>query len=260
MSQQNSVTPYFEGVDSTYTLYDFAQDVVVESKMFHATNPYIEGSPKDSLVENWMILFILLCLVGIAFIRSFHRKRYRLLFKIIFNWKMAKQIIRYEKVYTHPVNLILISIFIFTTPLLFGILGSQHFGQSEGLLKYTLWIAIPLFAYVLLKLIFHQFFAWLFNLKEVMEEYIFHSSLFNKIYGVLNLIFLILLLFGGLDSFLLAKLSLISLGILLLLQLSRGFLIGYQYKIFPLLIILYLCTLEILPWLCIGKLISNQLN
>jgi hypothetical protein len=256
------VYPRVNKVDTSTNFHD--QLKLVKEKTVHHVeiNPYDEGMIKrsDKGLRNEVTLLIILCFIGLAYTRSFYRKRFKLLTKIVFNWKIAKQIIRYEKVYTHPVNLILTSIFLIISPLLFAL----HLHSSRELPfsveQIYLWLGLGVIVFLVTKLGLHYFFSWLFQLKDAFEEYIFQSSLVNKIYGIINLVLLNCYLFLYSTDRVFIQISLISLLLLLGLQYIRGVLIGFQNGISIQYIILYLCTLEILPWLILIKWINYQLN
>lgn len=247
-------------VDTIYTFEDHLSYIKELHTIENKQNPYLKGVAKKEIEGiNYLTPLILLCLLGIAVSRSFHRKRFKLLFKTIFNWKIAKQIIRYEKVYTHPVNLMLTGIFLISCPLFFGFFVQDGSFASDSYLKTVINIASALFAFLLLKLLAHYFFAWLFNIKASIEEYIFQSSLVNKIYGIINLVLLICLLYTEVSLSILLFSSLVILFLLLVIQILRGVLIGLEKSTPIQFIILYLCTLEILPWFLMAKYLSQGL-
>jgi hypothetical protein len=251
------VVPFEGEYQPPYTFQEWTVDLIPYAKHHFNTIPYQEGIDISSS-PLWISLIVFLCFAAIAYVRSYHRKRFNLLQRTLFNWKTAKQIIRYEKVYTHPVNLILIGVFVIATPSFFSFSLSGVLPSEKTNVGLIFWIGLPLAIYLVSKLLLHKFFAWLFKAEEPMEEYIFQASLFNKLFGILNLVLLTFLLYSNINSITLIQLSLAALFMFLGVQIIRGLLIGVQKGISILLIILYLCTLEILPWLMIGKMIENQ--
>jgi hypothetical protein len=247
-------------VDTVHTFEDHLSYIKELHTIENKQNPYLKGTAKKEIEGiDYLTPLLVLCLLGIAISRSFYRKRFKLLFKTIFNWKIAKQIIRYEKVYTHPVNLMLTGIFLISSPLFFGFFVGEGLFYSDNYFKTVVSIATALLAFLILKLLAHYFFAWLFNSKASIEEYIFQSSLVNKIYGIVNLALLICLLYTNLSISWLFTISFFFLLLLLIIQILRGFLIGLEKGTPIQLIILYLCTLEILPWFLMAKYLSQGL-
>jgi len=253
-----SLRPYVEA-KPYYEASDWINDIAIHAEQYYASIPYYQGSlPKESL-PDWIFLLLILGTSMIAYVISVHRKRSNMLAKTFINWKLSKQIIRYEKVYSHPVNIALNINFIISVSL-FAVLAlkllnpdkfniQNHFPQVLGLLL----------LYGLFKITSHKFMAWIFQLQELIEEYIFQLNLINKYTGVFFLILTALLIYSPLNESIILTIGASIFVILSVLQLSRGVMIGIQKVKNLFFIILYLCTLEILPWLVVGKWIHNQL-
>lgn len=253
------VMPYKGEYQPDYTYKQWALDITVHAKHYLSQHKYHQGESQNQLVPNWIAFVLILVLVAVAYSKSFHAKRFKMILKGFFNWKVSQQIIRYEKVYAHPVNILLSTVFLVTTSLLYAFYYFHHYNQLvEPLYTFGLLGALILI-YGLLKLFVYSFSAWLFNINEMMEDYSFQSSLFNKLFGLINLILLVFYFYSTVSQQLILGISISILLIFMLMQLVRGLLIGIQNAIPLHLIILYLCTLEILPWLIIGKWIGNLL-
>lgn len=224
-----------------------------------ANQKYFRPTEKQQSFPDVLLFFILFGCLSIAYVSAFHRKRFKMLTQTAVNWKLSKQIIRYEKVYSHPVNIALNLNFLISVSLFFGLsyyyLIPQVFSFNAHFFVFLLGIII----YLMSKLFLYKFTAWLWKREEVMEEYIFQTNLFNKYLGVIYLLLTALLLYSNINSEVLINTGFVFLFLLLCIQLIRGVIIGKQSDGNLLLIILYLCTLEILPWLFIGKWIDNQL-
>jgi hypothetical protein len=254
-----SVIPYDGLYEQPYTIYLWSVDVYSVSKEYHNSIPYKEGTPVINFVQPWMLFLLLIGFLGIAYVRAFHRKRFSMLFQTFINWKLSKQIIRYEKVYTHPANLILTLIYLFSIPLFLALSYKITSSSQFALSQLFFIIQIPLLFYILLKFIAYRFTAWLLDEKEVIEEYVFQANLFNKYLAVSYLILSTLLLYSRFSPNVLIGIGLAILLSFLLFQVIRGLIIGIENGKSLYLIILYLCTLEILPWLILGKWINTGL-
>lgn len=250
----------FDGVyNPTYSYKQWVLDVTVYAQDHLSKVEYHKGEPQTSSVPNWVPIVLIIVSALVAYSKSYYGKRFNMILKGMFNWKVSQQIIRYEKVYAHPVNLILTLVFLITTSLFFTFVYHKNYNQLiEPAYLFAL-MAVFLLAFGLVKLLLYSTSAWLFDVNEVMEDYSFQNTLFNKLYGLLNLVLITFLLYAPINDQLILGISLVSLLIFMLMQLIRGLLIGIQNAIPVHLIILYLCTLEILPWLIIGKWIGNIL-
>lgn len=220
---------------------------------------FYKPKAKHSLFPDSLFFLILIGSICIAYVSAFHRKRFNMLMQTSLNWKLAKQIIRYEKVYSHPVNIALNVNFLISVSLFAGLIYFTFWPNEFSYNTHFLIFLGVILCYLLLKFILYKITAWLWQVEEVMEEYIFQTNLFNKYLGVAYLLLSALFIYSSISGF-----TIIALGIglfvaLFVMQLVRGIIIGRQSGGNLLLIILYLCTLEILPWLVAGKWIENQL-
>lgn len=254
-----SITPHHGEYKTTYSFDNWVEDVTIAHKQFCLAHPYKQGEVNRPFTEPWMLIVLLAGFFSIAFSRSAYQKRFTMLFQTLINWKLSKQIIRYEKVYTHPVNILLTLNFILCVPLFFGISRKWHLSLNEGIEISFLVILFPLLVYLILKLVAYKFTGWLFNIKESIEEYIFQANLFNKYLGVAYLILATLLIYSTIPFNLLFYIGSTILALFFVFQLIRGLIIGLQNGNALFFIILYLCTLEILPWMLLGKWIKSTL-
>ena len=237
----------------------WVNEVVLSSKEFTLETTTFQGSSLQLNSPTWIIFMLVIGFSCLAISRSVYKKRFRMLYKTLGNWKLSKQIIRYEKVYTHPVNILMSFNFILLFPLFFSILYVRLYNPSTNIGQVYFYILAPLVIYLLLKLICYQFSAWLWNEKGVIEEYLFQSNLFNKYLGVVFLILTSLVVYSQIELTSLAFIALGAVGLSTVFQLSRGVMIGLENGKHLFFIIAYLCTLEILPWLVFGKLITTSL-
>lgn len=237
---------------------EIAREVAHELIEIEQQNAYKSGHPKEKNYPQWLLFVFLIAFLGIAYARSTYRKRFSLLMKTLIHWKVAKQIMRFEKVYIHPVNLILNANFLFSLSLFFSFsfLITEH--DEFNLLNVFPVILAFLVSFIILKLLLYKFSEWLFDVNEVIEDYIFQANLFNKFLGVLFLGLNIFILFSTFSTTLLVKIGFFSLLIIYAIQLFRGLNVGVHHHAKWYLIILYLCTLEILPILLLIKWVKSS--
>lgn len=248
---------YNETPIQDYNSTALAKELYHVTLRYKKSIPYQRGVLNNSSIDSWILFLLLFSLGSLAFVRGIYRKRFSMLFQTFINWKLSKQIIRYEKVYTHPVNLLLLLNFIICVPLFFAIASLKEYNLHIPSFRLFISILIPLILYLLAKFFSYQFSAWLLKEKEAIDEYVFQTNLFNKYVGVLFLILSILLIYSPISSTILFNIGLLTLLFFLVFQLIRGVIIGIQRAKSLHLIILYLCTLEILPWLVLGKWLNN---
>ena len=221
-----------------------------------AENFLAEGEP---ITPSYGWGFLLISLLGVAIFASviaFFRKRFELLLGVLFNWKLSKQIIRYEKVHSHPVNILLMLAFLIFFPLFFAKVGSELSNYDFVYLwqRILLYLAIYVFA----KLLLYRFSAWLFDEGDLINKYVFQLNLYSKFMGVLLIGLWILLIYSPIGNEYLFSFSVLILVLFLVLQTVRALMIGRSEGKSLYLIILYLCALEIVPWFLIFKSLKNN--
>jgi hypothetical protein len=246
-----------------YWFEEFVSDVLVSTSDYLESRTFFEGKTfeENSFTNKspWLVIILIICFSLIAFIRGFHRKRLKLISKAFINWKFGKQIVRYEKVYTHPVNIALVLNFHISTSLFFSFLIFDFIEPSVPPLKLLGISMLAIFIYSIAKLIIYKFTAWTLESKELVNEYVFHVNLINKFLG---LIFLVLCLFLSFSKVPYEPIYWVGISAIIIsigIQTIRGVFIGRQKSNDLIFIILYLCTLEILPLLIMVKLILNEL-
>ena len=259
ISFSKTVSPYGGDFEAPLTITNTAKNI---SKLLIEEIPKRErfdGRQGNYKPDLWILIALLIGYLSIAFIRAVYRKRFTMLFQTLMNWKLSKQIIRYEKVYTHPVNIIMTLNFLLCFPLFFAIVRSEYIEPSESIAFSFLLIFIPVLVYSVLKVGFHQFTGWLWNEKKSIGEYLFQTNLFNKYIGLGFLLLSTVLIYSPLNINIIVYFAFGIIGLSSIFQLIRGVIIGLESGLKLYFIILYLCTLEILPWLAIGKWISTSL-
>jgi hypothetical protein len=124
----------------------------------------------------------------------------------------------------------------------------------------ALWIALTIFGVYVVKIISTRMLGFVFEVKEAAREYAYNIVLFNKTVGLLLFPVTLLLAYARqIPSSWLIGLGLGLWGLVLLYRLLRLSFIGFSVRgVSIFYIILYLCTLEILPVLVIIKLLIKQ--
>ncbi len=248
----------FEKPEESVSLKEFGLHVLEVTKGYNSSRTFYDSEPKENN-PSWLLFVLLFSFSLFTFVRAFHRKRLKLLTKSLLSWKFGKQIIRYEKLYTHPVNFALVVNFLISIPLFFAICFNQYTGSLFSLSSISIILACYLLGFAIFKLLVYKFSAWVINCSEEMKEYIFQANLIAKFLGLTFSVLTILLCYSFIDFKILFSIGISVLIVGIGLQLIRGFLIALQKSKDLILIILYLCTLEFLPLIIMGKLVLNEL-
>lgn len=220
------------------------------------SSKYYQGEAKTKS-SIWVFGSLLGFVLLIAILYSRYRKRIDLLIKCLLNWKLGKQVIRYEQVYSHPVNIILLIVFVAGLSIFVLHLFSPFKLHESN--KFTAF-ALTSLAFVVVyftKIICLILVGKIFQITEATKEYIFHALLLLKFCGIMLVPILILMFYSNLAVTFISYLGLAIIFLSFFMRIYRGVLIGLQLHERALSIILYLCTLEILPALVIAELLND---
>lgn len=122
-----------------------------------------------------------------------------------------------------------------------------------------MWIALVILSVYVVKIIVIRIMGFIFEMREAAQEYIYNVVLFNKTVGlILFPVTLCLAYARQLEPEWLVIAGLVSWGIILIYRFIRLSWIGLSGRgVSFLYIILYLCTLEILPFVVILKVLPG---
>src|SRR5690606_971339 len=89
------VEPYEGNYIDIYDYREFVGDVVVYSKNYLSSIEHFDGELNAKiLVPNWLTVIVVLLIGLIAYVRSYHNKRFSILIKGLVNRKVSQQVIR----------------------------------------------------------------------------------------------------------------------------------------------------------------------
>ena len=201
-------------------------------------------------VASWQTIVLLAVIVLLGISKAFSRNRFNQAAKALFNYGVAQEVTREEKVFFHRSNMMFTLVHLLTFSLILyhikDILHISHL-DSEGLIPF-LFILLGVTIIYVIKYVFSQVFFFILNDVSIATEYIFNVSLFNNLLGVVFIPPLCLAYFSSLPfSFILLYLIIPFSFITYALRLVRLFSIGKIKGISYFYIFLYICTLEILP-------------
>jgi hypothetical protein len=215
-----------------------------------------EAKPKNQFVQNWSIILLVLLFIILASIRTSSEKYLEQLFQSLFNQSTANRLFRDKVSNLLHVSFRLDTFFI----LVFGLFIFQavlYFLQPEpdtSLIIYGISVA-AFFIYVVLKFTLYRLSGFIFNVSAETQEYIFYAKSVNRILGLILFPITVSLFFikGIYAEYLLITGCLIFI-IVNIINILRCMKVIAQ-KVFSIYyMILYLCTLEILPLLLMCRI------
>lgn len=212
-------------------------------------NPVLRSTP--NLYEDWMVAVLILIIGILAYMRMAYTKRLSRLFNSLVRMQILRQVMREELVFSHRASVLLLINFVLVISLIVYSTFSYFKWESFGMDGFYFFCAIAgaISLIYLGKLFLAIIMRWLYKDKGLIREYLFGSFLINKAVGVVFLPLAIAIVFvnvGKLD--LLFSIS----GVLLILffgfRVVQGIRMSTSYSVSWIYIILYLCTLEFLPF------------
>ncbi len=223
----------------------------------------MEGSLRiaEHLAEDWMIWLVLAALGSLAWAKFNYSAYVQLLTTGLFNYRLMRQEIREVPVLSRRglVAMIPFSL-LFWSLLLFLLLKWQAPSLAEDSASLMGRILVFFIGIYTLKFIMIQLLEGLLGREYGLEEYLFNVFYFLEFVALFGFPFLLLLMYFPLNQvswiapilFFLALLSYIW-------RLIRGIQGALSYRSPLIYIILYLCTLEILPMWVLVRLVQYQL-
>lgn len=209
-----------------------------------------------NLYEYWMLIAFFAMLTIIAYARVAYTRRLFRLFSSLLRIQILRQVMREELVFSHRVSVLLfVNFALVIGMILFG--AAKFYGWRiwglEGWELYIVMVALVAATY-LLKLILGSLLRKILHDPGLIKEYLFEVFLVNKAIGVVFLPFAIAISFINVGSI---NLLFIIVGILfvlfMLFRIFQGLAMSLNYPVSRVYIILYLCTLEILPFMVVWK-------
>ena len=140
---------------------------------------FFDPNVRSISVANWQIVILLGTLVLFGFVKAFSNNRFNQGIKALFNYGVAQEITREEKVFFHRSNILFTIIHLFTTALfiyqLKDVIATGSF-TSDGFSFFLLILVFLLFIYIV-KYLFSKVLLFVFNDTTIAPEYIFNVSL-----------------------------------------------------------------------------------
>jgi hypothetical protein len=237
----------------------FIKEIKVPSRDWYSDSFFSRNINTDHL-GDWYFILIIGILVLVAWIRMVYYKYLIRLFESSYNFHLASKIYNergiihkrigyiFDLIYLVNGALFLLLIFRFFRWNFLKINDFEIFSASFAFL----------FTLIFIRNAIMRFIGHFFNRNSLFSEFLYHFYIYTKIIGIVLLPFVLAISYTGdpLNKILIYS-ALSVIAILYLLRLIRVVLFTIKNVLLLFYLILYLCTLEILPLFVIIKLIIS---
>lgn len=239
----------------------------VTAKYFSVPSLFIGHQLKTSTLQpltrqissaDWTVGAILMCLLIYTWVQRFYAKRLRQVFKAVALPRYMNQLEREGNLFAERISLGLSIVYI----IIFTIAIGQILDRTTGLTfsgKEGKWLYLELLGAVsgiwLIKAGFIKIIGIVFKTKEYARKYLLNNLIFNIIMGLL--LFMPVVMTAFVDANIYTWVSIVIILILMVYKVLRGTFIGLTNSNFSILyLFIYLCTLEILPFVILYKALT----
>ena len=207
---------------------------------------------------NWLTGILFLSFIIYTITHFLYAKRLKQIFNAAFARRYINQLVREGGLFEERITISLLFIF-FSTASIFIFQGIRFILNIELSYPALTYVAIfaGLFAFWIFKFSMIKFLGFVFKNQTPAYEYNLTSLVYLQVTGLLLLPLSLPAIYQNPQLF--TKIGLIIVLLGLLINLIRGFLVGlYNTKFSLFYLMLYLCTLEILPLVVVVKIFINH--
>jgi hypothetical protein len=208
----------------------------------------------------WIAGVIVLCFILLAWGRIFFRHRLGMIFRGVFAKNYANQLIREGNLFNERIALVLFLIYLAVISLFVYLAIPMFEPDMSYIPEYLLYPVIFGFflGFWFLKIFIVKSLSRLFNTTEHSREMLSNMYLFNLFAGIALLPIVACMAYAHLETFF--YIGLIIIVLIYFFRISREVIIGFNVINFSVLhLILYLCTLEILPMIVLAKILTGSM-
>jgi hypothetical protein len=242
---------YNKGFDNIPTRK--AVTTTVTSKDTEKNTFLYQPEVNNRINTSWQTILLLLAFGILGFVKAFNSNRFNQIIKSIYSIHAAQEVAREERVFFHRVSLSLLFVYVIGLTLL---IASIYIYQLSTIINEWFYLKIALFIVVVYAVKFSTTYllSVIFSRADLSVTYTYNTLIYNYLFGIVLLPCLAFIYYSSLPF-----LSILNYVILpffvftLLLRMLRMIMIGKQNNFFVLYIILYICTLEIIPLVVLGK-------
>lgn len=219
----------------------------------------MEAITRNVIAQDWLTIILVVCMALLAITRFTYERRFLSFIGVVSNDEYLIKSGKYK--FQDPFNLLLFMVQLLSITA-FIYLVITRFNLTSALSAQILFLRVML-CYILfvgVKFLLERIIAVLFNGEEVLRPYHYHKLMFRNFLGML------LLPINALFAYSFVPDKNTVMGILIFFALLNAFSIGNIIRRYEKLItsnlfyfILYLCALEIAPYLILYKLLSTYI-
>ena len=257
-------------IKKTFTIHQNIKST--PKKIVKKPTPVIVSKPKDTLSQTtesakpllsgeiWLMGLILGTLLFFTFIKVQFNSKLKIYFKALFSYQFFNKIYREQNSINQKVGLLLSLLFYSNISLLFYYTFFYSSPIQIHSYGFSVYIYIVLFLFLLFLSfnIINKILSVIFEIHDLLNEYLYSLYYFHRMLGLVLLPFVVL--YPYLPSIIAQPSLYLAWGFLLLafiLRWFRGLQISFKNRVPFLYMILYLCTLEIIPLMFITKMILS---
>lgn len=208
----------------------------------------------------WILIIIIFSVITIGYLYSGFNTQLKSVIGSFFSFRVSNQSSREEQSLFHPASILLSINFLLTASLfiLQVITANKKLSSSIDFSFVSFLILIGIiFSVYLIKITSHKLIGIIFDLQQQINEYVYAILLSKQIVGICFLPIVIFISYGE-ESFLngIIYSGFVVLILVYIFRVGKGAFSLLRREITPFYLILYLCTLEVLPLLLGIKLIN----
>ena len=212
---------------------------------------------RENISTDIFTLLLLLCLILVVVVRQLYISRFNYYIQVIWN-------VRYLKFYSRNrkgldvFSAILFLNFLITFSISLNIGYTEYVGTISDKNSILSYLIIGIGTFIVLKSVLELLVGYFFEIPKIVGLYIFQKLTFNNYVGLVLIGINVLLLFSELNKSLLLYLAFIIFVVVNLIGFAR-ILRLYQKRIIAnfFYFLLYLCALEIGPYVILYKVIKD---
>ncbi len=228
----------------------------------HELPPTLNIQTRNFISNDWILVVLLLTFFTLGWIRYFYGKVYLQSVRAVVSYRDSRRLFIEQNGLVKRISMTLNLVFFINFSLFLELALNYHNPQLNASNRFTMFLLVMAFlgAFIILKSIIYWVLGYLFNASAITKEYVYNSSIYNKLAGIAYLPLILAIPYVNVIS----QSALINTGFILFLllyflQLARGVQIIFKNNSSVFYTILYLCTIEILPMLVLYKLVINML-
>lgn len=222
--------------------------------------PEVRSSP--SLREDWMPVVFLIVLLSLAYVRIVYQRRLQRLFNSLARIQILRQVMREELVFSHRASVLLFFNFVLLTAMILYLAFSHygwHLPGGKGPAGYG-FLAGGIALIYMGKLFLGRMLRAVLNEGGLIREYLFEVFLVNKALGLFALPLAVALAYLNRANVDLLFSAVLAVGVAaLVFRTVQGLVLSVAHPVSRVYIILYLCTLELLPLAVLIKALHREL-